>query len=112
MSSEQRAGAVSLTKLIANCSLLKAHRSSLPSQKPHHPTGNQDSAQEHGETIEAIANHLAGGVTMSDAKDDGCKQGENRRRTEMIESKGHLLGLPKLASEIRRIGHRFFPIAM
>jgi len=85
---------ISATNLVAHSSLLIAHSSLLSSQQPHRPAGNQDATQEHGEAIQAVADHVAGSFAVGNTEDDRRKQGEYRRCAEMIESNRHFLGLP------------------
>ena len=68
----------------------------LAPQDPHHPPGDEYSANKHSEAIQAIADLLARGVALGDAEDDGSEDGEQHGCAEM----GQL--------QI----HGFFPMAM
>src|ERR1700683_5089262 len=73
-----------------------AARRWLSSHQPHGPACQENSAHEHGKTIQAVADHVAGGFAMGNAEDDGAKQREHKSRTEVGEGDDHC----------------FFPIAM
>src|SRR5579872_2134132 len=47
-----------------------------PSQQPHHPARHKNSAHEHGKAIQAVANLLAGGRALGDAKNHRSKHTE------------------------------------
>src|ERR1700727_3680387 len=69
---------------------------SLSSQEPHGPAGDDGSAQKHGETIKAVADHVTRGLAVGDAEHDGREEGEPRRGAEVAELDRHC----------------FFPMAM
>jgi hypothetical protein len=68
----------------------------LSSQYPHHPTGYEYPADEHGEAIQAIADLIAGRAALSDAKHDRGKDREKHSGSKVRKGEGH----------------GFFPIAM
>jgi hypothetical protein len=67
----------------------------LSSQQPHRPSRRDRAAKKHYKAIEAIADHVARGFAVGDAKNDGSEQREHRRRTEVIENDGHAESLHK-----------------
>ncbi len=68
----------------------------LALEEPHDPAGDEDSADEPGEAVEAIVDHASGFVALRDAEDNG---GADRKD----ESGG----------EVREVEvHCFFPMAM
>ena len=75
---------------------IQADSQELPPQYPHCPARGQHAAQEHCEAVEAVANHVARGLAVSDAEDDGSEEGKHRSRAKVVECDGHC----------------FFPIAM
>jgi hypothetical protein len=68
----------------------------LPSQYPHYPPRHKDSANEHGKAIQAVANLLAGGAALCDAKNYRSKHAKQNGGAEVGELQIH----------------GFFPIAM
>ena len=58
-------------------SLVSIKHFPLPSQDPHSPACYEDSTQEHGEAIEAVAHHFARRIAVCDAEDDGCEERED-----------------------------------
>src|SRR5579864_830985 len=61
----------------------------LSPQHPHHPACHQRSTQEHGETIESVADHLARGLAMGDAENNRREHGKDDRCAEVVKSDGH-----------------------
>jgi hypothetical protein len=61
----------------------------LSSQHPHSPARKDRSAEEHGETVKAVAHHGAGVFAVCDAEDDGGEQGKDHRRAEVAEMQRH-----------------------
>jgi hypothetical protein len=55
------------------------------SQYPHYPTGYEDSANEHGKAVQAIANLFTGSTTLGDTEHHRSKQAEQDSGTEMGE---------------------------
>ena len=56
---------------------------SLPPQKPHHPSSQEDSTDEHSEAVESVPDLLARGIALGDTENDGCKQREQNGSAEM-----------------------------
>jgi hypothetical protein len=46
----------------------KESKAGLMSQHPHYPTRYEDSANEHGKTVQAIANLFSGSTTLGDTE--------------------------------------------
>jgi hypothetical protein len=63
----------------------------LSSDEPHGPAGDDDSAEEHDEAVEAVANHVAGGFAMGDAEDDRREEREDKGGAEVGELDGHCM---------------------
>ena len=59
------------------------------SQHPHDPAGNEDSAYEHGETVESVFDLLVCGAALGDAEHDGGKDCKEQCCGEMREFEGH-----------------------
>jgi hypothetical protein len=85
----------------------------LSSHQPHCPTGDDHAANEHHKTIQAVAEHIARGVTVRDTEDDGRNERKNQSRAEVSELNGHYF-FPVIVSfqSLFLSSHCFFPMAM
>src|SRR5438034_6935343 len=85
-------------------------KSSAPEQ-PHHPSCYEDSAYEHCEAIETIADLLAGAVSLRDTEHDGSEYGEQQCGAEVGKFQHHLRQ-DHLSQDHLSQDHGFFPMAM
>lgn len=53
--------------------------------QPHHPSGQEQAADEIGEAVSAVVQHLARLVALGYAEDDGGAEGADEGRAEMRE---------------------------
>jgi hypothetical protein len=70
-------------------SRLMAKSQQLSSQHPHRPARKDGPAQEHGEAVKAVADHVTGGFAVRDAEDYRCGEGEDYCRAEVAEVDRH-----------------------
>jgi hypothetical protein len=61
----------------------------LSSHQPHRPPSQENAAQEQNKTIETVADHIARGLAMRDAEDNGSKKREDESGAKVSELDGH-----------------------
>src|ERR1700751_3955596 len=61
----------------------------LASNEPHEPASEEDSANEHGEALQAVVKLLFGRVLLGDPEDDRREEREDHRGREVGKGDGH-----------------------